>query len=283
MHFLFNRKPSIAEVLSTKFPIPAKVLTELLSNDNSDVFLQQVSGSGKTTSMVACSLNLINPKRAHVQCLIFCSTSDGALQVYEVMSELVQARKLRINVSLTGKHKGHDHGHVLNDSCTRSKMFHAKDPYNVLIGTPNELLDDVEKNSFLLSHVNNIFFDDADAYISWDKIQKFLGKLNASTRVFYLTTTTNLSLDASLAQNKMQRADHGLKQLVLNKTHRFNKAIHQIFVPFRLEDQLIQNRLTQTICKLFFESNDHGQVIIFCTNRATAEELGEWLNAGQSK
>lgn len=89
MHYLFNRKPSIAEALSTKFASPAKVLTELLSNENSDLFLQLVSGSGKTTSMIACSLNQINPERAHVQCLIFCSTSDGALQVYEVMSELV--------------------------------------------------------------------------------------------------------------------------------------------------------------------------------------------------
>lgn len=247
-----------------------------MSIDNK-IYLQWHSGSGKTTSLAVNALNVLDIKKHDAQCIVYCATYDASLQLCEVMMDFALTAGLGINVSLISPHKGHSHTHRTIDTC-KSVSFSINRPIHVLIGTPNDLIQEVEIGRTTLRYVQHVFMDDADAYINWQKIQLFMKKLESGTKVVYLSTTINGATYNNLMTNRVAK-------MLLGKNDVFNHNIHQMLVPEPANadsDPLVKYRMVKAMADCMISDLrifDDDQTIIFCSTRSAAQDLANFLKA----
>lgn len=173
----------MANVLFEKFQRPSKVLEQILSvpRTKKGLFIESKAGTGKSYGLIIAALQNTHPGILghcnELQTIIFCATFDAALQTFKNMSKLVDEANLNISVGFASKEFAVCHG-----------------VYDTLVGTPNDIFQVIEHLCDDPRTIKAVYFDDADAYLSYEKMTTFIPNLHEAQLVFVTTTASNTKL-----------------------------------------------------------------------------------------
>lgn len=227
---------------------PTLVQAFLLANHSNDIFLHGKSGWGKTRGLLMAALNNIDPYQFQTQCLVFCSTFDAAFQTVYYCKELINATGLALTCTLVSK--------LLLENQSNTPPGH--DHVQILIGTPNELLEAAMSISDA-NAISEVYLDDADAYAGYKKMSTFFENLKKSTRLVFLMRNPN---QTTFDQMK-KWGSSSTKYMVLKKDESFNENIEQFCIASSDTADTPKYDLLQHICRKVKEKCPIGQIIIF--------------------
>jgi ATP-dependent RNA helicase DeaD len=128
-------------------PIQSAALPHLLAGR--DVIGQARTGSGKTLAFLIPAIELVDPARAEVQVLVITPTRELAVQIEQVLSQLVIDRSIRSTLIFGGRAAG-------------PQISDLRRGAQVVIGTPGRLLDLINRGALHLETVRFLVLDEAD-------------------------------------------------------------------------------------------------------------------------
>lgn len=129
-------------------------------------------GTGKTTGLlmgIFQDLIMTDPCMNN-QYVIFTSTYDMAYATYRLAEDFQKQFPRKLVLGFISKEA--------NDLQRRLTTF------DIIIGTPNEIFAKLDE----VHNIKNVVFDDADAYLSWRKMEELMAKIpNATYTVVSIT------------------------------------------------------------------------------------------------
>jgi ATP-dependent RNA helicase DeaD len=133
--------------ITSPTPIQAQALAPLL--DGRDVIGQARTGSGKTLAFGIPSVELVDPRRKHVQVLILVPTRELAVQVGSVLDDVGRARGISSTLIFGGRAAG-------------PQITALRRGAPIIVGTPGRVLDLLNQREMDLSKVQFVVLDEAD-------------------------------------------------------------------------------------------------------------------------
>ena len=118
-----------------------------------DIVAQAQSGTGKTGAFVIGSLQLIDPEKDEVQCLVLSPTRELARQTSLVYKFLGEYLNVKICLLIGGNKIGED-------------IKNLNDNPQIVVGCPGRILDLINKKKLSLSYLKTLILDEADEMLS---------------------------------------------------------------------------------------------------------------------
>jgi len=115
--------------------------------EEKNVLLLSPTGSGKTLAFLLPILELLDPNKTTVQCLILTPSRELALQIEQVWKKMQTGFK--VNVCYGG------HSKLI-------EIQNLSTPPAVLIGTPGRIMDHIQRKSFDFNEVDFLVLDEFD-------------------------------------------------------------------------------------------------------------------------
>ena len=128
-------------------PIQTAALPHLLAGR--DVIGQARTGSGKTLAFLIPAIELVDRSRAEVQVLVLTPTRELAVQIEQVLIQLVSDRSIRSTLIFGGRAAG-------------PQISDLRRGAQVVIGTPGRVLDLINRGALHLETVRFMVLDEAD-------------------------------------------------------------------------------------------------------------------------
>ena len=118
-----------------------------------DVIAQAQSGTGKTAAFAIGTLQLIDPEKDEIQCLVLSPTRELANQTSIVYQFIGEYLKVKVCLLIGGIRIGSD-------------IEKLKEGPNILVGSPGRVLDLLKKKHLSLAYLQTFVLDEADEMLS---------------------------------------------------------------------------------------------------------------------
>jgi superfamily II DNA/RNA helicase len=222
-----------------------------ISQDN-NLLLLAPTGSGKTLAFLLPVLQLLQPGKTSVQCLILTPSRELAIQIEQVWKKM--GTGFKVNVCYGGHAMG-------------TEIHNLSHPPAVLIGTPGRIADHISRNSFALDGIQTLVLDEFDKSLEMgfqEQMSYIIGGLSNLTKRVLVSATSGIEIPGFVGM---------ISPKILNfiPENEEKTALEMKVVISEEKDKVYT--LFDLICSLNSES-----ALIFCNHREAAERTSEFLN-----
>jgi superfamily II DNA/RNA helicase len=206
------------------------------------------TGSGKTLGFLLPLLNLLNPEKKGVQCLILTPSRELAIQIEQVW------RKMATGFKVNTCYGGHS---------VQVEMQNLSEAPAVLIGTPGRISDHLGRKSIDLAATSYLILDEFDKSLSMgfeEEMAFIVDKLTKLEKRILVSATAQLKIPAFVNIQLPVTLDFTQKEE--------NTTANLVLKTVRTDSQSKVEALFQLLCFLGAEST-----LIFCNLRETAEQV----------
>ncbi|MFD1817853.1 DEAD/DEAH box helicase [Pseudarcicella hirudinis] len=220
-------------------------------NDRNTLLLSP-TGSGKTLGFLLPVLQLLNPDKNAVQCLILTPSRELAIQIEQVWKKM--ATGFKVNVCYGG--------HAM-----ATEIQNLSNPPALLIGTPGRIADHLTRKTFSLSGIHTLVLDEFDKSLDLgfqDQMSFIIVGLSKLKKRVLVSATAGIKIPEFAGVSSPTLLNFIPKEEV--KT-----GLEMKIVISEEKDKV--NTLFDLICSLNSEA-----ALIFCNHRDAAERTSELLN-----
>ena len=222
---------------------------------NRDVIAQAQSGTGKTAAFAIGSLQLVDPSKDEIQCLVLSPTRELAHQTAIVYQYLGEYLKVKIILLIGGTRVAAD-------------LDKLNEGPQVLVGSPGRILDLIRRKKLSLSYLQTFILDEADEMLSKgfiDNIKEIISLIPTTARILLFSAT--MPKEIVEMTNKFMKEP--AKILVKNEELTL-EGIKQYYVFLKKEDKL-------DVLVQIYRGIEIAQAIIYCNSKKTVDLVSEEL------
>ena len=207
-----------------------------------DVIAQAQSGTGKTAAFAIGTLQLVDPEKDEIQCLILSPTRELAHQTSIVYQFLGEYLKIKVSLLIGGTKVGAD-------------IDKLKEGPQVLVGSPGRVLDLIK-------------LDEADEMLSkgfLDTIKEIISLIPNTAKILLFSAT----MPKGIVEMTTMFMKDPAKILVKNEELTL-EGIKQYYVYLKKEDKL-------DVLFQIYRGIEIAQAIIYCNTKKAVEKVSEEL------
>ena len=144
-----------------------------------DVIAQAQSGTGKTAAFAIGTLQLVEPEKDEIQCLILSPTRELAHQTSIVYQFLGEYLKIKVCLLIGGTKVGAD-------------IDKLKEGPQVLVGSPGRVLDLIKRKRISLGYLQTFVLDEADEMLSkgfLETIKEIISLIQSTVKILLFSAT----------------------------------------------------------------------------------------------
>lgn len=251
--------------------VQKKVIPKIIE-DRSVICVAQ-TGTGKTLAYALPVSELIkciedeeglSRRKSKPFAVIIAPTKELAVQIERVFKDISHHVKLRIR-SLVGGQRN------------KSAKTLKEQSYEIIVATPNRLLQAIQKKELSLQELKWLVFDEADTLFDMgfkkdiEAIVNFapMEKVNVTLFSATLPKTIEEFVKESFHQKKLQTITFGSSHKVQQKIETFNIYVS----PKEKKDML----------RIFIEKTAKGRGIVFVNQKNQVDEINEYLQTSMPK
>ncbi len=215
-------------------------------------FLISPTGSGKTLAFLLPLLQLLDPTKNAVQCLILTPSRELAMQIEQVWKSMGTGMKVNVCYG----------GHSM-----ATEIQNLSNPPALLVGTPGRVFDHITRRSFDTYHVKTLILDEFDKSLDLgfhDQMSYIIGNLPKLDKRVLVSATYGIKIPEFVGFTSP-------KTLNFTPEEEAKTALSMKVVISEEKDKV--NTLFDLICSLNSES-----ALIFCNHRDAVERTAELLN-----
>ena len=249
-----NNNQSISTILSNVGvealnPMQQAAQKAILNNNNT--LLISPTGSGKTLAFLLPLVQLLQPEKQTVQCLILTPSRELAMQIEQVWKKM--ATGFKVNVCYGG--------HAME-----TEIQNFSEPPAVLIGTPGRISDHLTRNSFSLDDIQTLILDEFDKSLEMgfqEQMAFIMDGLRNLTKRVLVSATAGIKIPGFVGL---------VTPNIVNFTPEEEGPQALVMKAVISEDKDKADTLFRLICSLHSES-----ALIFCNHRDAVERTCELL------
>ena len=220
-----------------------------------DVIAQAQSGTGKTAAFAIGTLQLVDPEKDEIQCLILSPTRELAHQTSIVYQFLGEYLKIKVSLLIGGTKVGAD-------------IDKLKEGPQVLVGSPGRVLDLINRKQISLAYLQNFILDEADEMLSkgfLDTIKEIISLIPSTAKILLFSAT----MPKDIVEMTTMFMKDPAKILVKNEELTL-EGIKQYYVYLKKEDKL-------DVLFQIYRGIEIAQAIIYCNTKKAVEKVSEEL------
>ena len=220
-----------------------------------DVIAQAQSGTGKTAAFAIGTLQLVDPEKDEIQCLILSPTRELAHQTSIVYQFLGEYLKIKVSLLIGGTKVGAD-------------IDKLKEGPQVLVGSPGRVLDLIKRKKISLGYLQTFVLDEADEMLSkgfLDTIKEIISLIPNTAKILLFSAT----MPKGIVEMTTMFMKDPAKILVKNEELTL-EGIKQYYVYLKKEDKL-------DVLFQIYRGNEIAQAIIYCNTKKAVEKVSEEL------
>ncbi|MEA5462025.1 DEAD/DEAH box helicase [Arcicella sp. LKC2W] len=215
-------------------------------------FLISPTGSGKTLAFLLPLLELLDPNKNAIQCLILTPSRELAMQIEQVWKSMGTGMKVNVCYG----------GHSI-----ATEIQNLSNPPALLVGTPGRVFDHITRRSFDTYHIKTLILDEFDKSLDLgfhDQMSYIIGNLPKLDKRVLVSATYGIKIPEFVGFTSP-------KTLNFTPENEEKTALSMKLVISEEKDKV--NTLFDLICSLNSES-----ALIFCNHRDAVERTAELLN-----
>ena len=220
-----------------------------------DVIAQAQSGTGKTAAFAIGTLQLVDPQKDEIQCLILSPTRELAHQTSIVYQFLGEYLKVKVCLLIGGTRVGAD-------------IDKLKEGPQVLVGSPGRVLDLIGKKKISLGYLQCFVLDEADEMLS----KGFLGSIKEIISLIP-NTAKILLFSATMPKDIVEMTTKFMKdpaKILVKNEELTLEGIKQYYVFLKKEDKL-------DVLFQIYRGIEIAQAIIYCNTKKVVDYVSEEL------
>ena len=220
-----------------------------------DVIAQAQSGTGKTAAFAIGTLQLVDPQKDEIQCLILSPTRELAHQTSIVYQFLGEYLKVKVCLLIGGTRVGAD-------------IDKLKEGPQVLVGSPGRVLDLIGKKKISLGYLQSFVLDEADEMLS----KGFLGSIKEIISLIP-NTAKILLFSATMPKDIVEMTTKFMKdpaKILVKNEELTLECIKQYYVFLKKEDKL-------DVLFQIYRGIEIAQAIIYCNTKKVVDYVSEEL------
>ena len=220
-----------------------------------DVIAQAQSGTGKTAAFAIGTLQLVDPEKDEIQCLILSPTRELAHQTSIVYQFLGEYLKVKVSLLIGGTKVGAD-------------IDKLKEGPQVLVGSPGRVLDLIKRKKISLGYLQSFVLDEADEMLSkgfLDIIKEIISLIPNTAKILLFSAT----MPKDIVEMTTKFMKDPAKILVKNEELTL-EGIKQYYVYLKREDKL-------DVLFQIYRGIEIAQAIIYCNTKKAVEKVSEEL------
>ena len=225
-----------------------------------DVIAQAQSGTGKTAAFAIGTLQLVEPDKDEIQCLILSPTRELAHQTSIVYQFLGEYLKVKVCLLIGGTKVGAD-------------IDKLKEGPQVLVGSPGRVLDLIKRKRISLGYLQTFVLDEADEMLSkgfLDVIKEIISLIPSTAKILLFSAT----MPKDIVEMTTKFMKDPAKILVKNEELTL-EGIKQYYVFLKKEDKL-------DVLFQIYRGIEIAQAIIYCNTKKSVETVSEELKKKRS-
>ena len=219
------------------------------------VISQAQSGTGKTAAFAIGTLQLVDPEKDEIQCLILSPTRELAHQTSIVYQFLGEYLKIKVSLLIGGTKVGAD-------------IDKLKEGPQVLVGSPGRVLDLIKRKKISLGYLQTFVLDEADEMLSkgfLDTIKEIISLIPNTAKILLFSAT----MPKGIVEMTTMFMKDPAKILVKNEELTL-EGIKQYYVYLKKEDKL-------DVLFQIYRGIEIAQAIIYCNTKKAVEKVSEEL------
>ena len=223
-----------------------------------DVIAQAQSGTGKTAAFAIGTLQLVEPEKDEIQCLILSPTRELAHQTSIVYQFLGEYLKIKVCLLIGGTKVGAD-------------IDKLKEGPQVLVGSPGRVLDLIKRKKISLGYLQTFVLDEADEMLSkgfLETIKEIISLIPNTAKILLFSAT----MPKDIVEMTTKFMKDPAKILVKNEELTL-EGIKQYYVYLKKEDKL-------DVLFQIYRGIEIAQAIIYCNTKKSVETVSEELKKG---
>ena len=220
-----------------------------------DVIAQAQSGTGKTAAFAIGTLQLVDPQKDEIQCLILSPTRELAHQTSIVYQFLGEYLKVKVCLLIGGTRVGAD-------------IDKLKEGPQVLVGSPGRVLDLIGKKKISLGYLQSFVLDEADEMLSkgfLENIKEIISLIPNTAKILLFSAT----MPKDIVEMTTKFMKDPAKILVKNEELTL-EGIKQYYVFLKKEDKL-------DVLFQIYRGIEIAQAIIYCNTKKVVDYVSEEL------
>jgi len=220
-----------------------------------DVIAQAQSGTGKTAAFAIGTLQLVEPEKDEIQCLILSPTRELAHQTSIVYQFLGEYLKIKVCLLIGGTKVGAD-------------IDKLKEGPQVLVGSPGRVLDLIKRKKVSLGYLQTFVLDEADEMLSkgfLENIKEIISLIPNTAKILLFSAT----MPKDIVEMTTKFMKDPAKILVKNEELTL-EGIKQYYVYLKKEDKL-------DVLFQIYRGIEIAQAIIYCNTKKSVETVSEEL------
>lgn len=231
-------------------PIQEKTIPVLLAKK--DVIVQSQTGTGKTLVFLLPILEMVDPKKQHIQALIITPTRELAIQITSEVKKIIEHLE---DIHVLPVYGGQD---------VDRQVRKLKGANQIVIGTPGRILDHMGRGTINLSKVSFLVLDEADQMLHMGFLAEVQSIIEATpySKQTILTSATIPNQIRALAKQYMIKPE----ELQIKAAHVTVKETKQLVI-----ETTDRNKL-ETLRQLIDQHRPY-LAIIFCRTKLRASAL----------
>ena len=220
-----------------------------------DVIAQAQSGTGKTAAFAIGTLQLVEPEKDEIQCLILSPTRELAHQTSIVYQFLGEYLKIKVCLLIGGTKVGAD-------------IDKLKEGPQVLVGSPGRVLDLIKRKKISLGYLQTFVLDEADEMLSkgfLETIKEIISLIPNTAKILLFSAT----MPKDIVEMTTKFMKDPAKILVKNEELTL-EGIKQYYVYLKKEDKL-------DVLFQIYRGIEIAQAIIYCNTKKSVETVSDEL------
>ena len=220
-----------------------------------DVIAQAQSGTGKTAAFAIGTLQLVDPQKDEIQCLILSPTRELAHQTSIVYQFLGEYLKVKVCLLIGGTRVGAD-------------IDKLKEGPQILVGSPGRVLDLIGKKKISLGYLQSFVLDEADEMLSkgfLPTIKEIISLIPNTAKILLFSAT----MPKDIVEMTTKFMKDPAKILVKNEELTL-EGIKQYYVFLKKEDKL-------DVLFQIYRGIEIAQAIIYCNTKKVVDYVSEEL------
>ena len=223
--------------------------------EQNDVIAQAQSGTGKTAAFAIGTLQLIEPEKDEIQCLVLSPTRELANQTSIVYQFLGEYLGIKVCLIIGGIRLG-------------TSIDKLNEGPQILVGSPGRVLDLIKRKRISLSYLKTFVLDEADEMLSkgfLDTIKEIISLIPTTTNILLFSAT--MPKDIVEMTTKFMKEP---KKILLKNEELTLEGIKQYYVYLKKEDKL-------DVLLQIYRGIEIAQAIIYCNTKKTVDYVSEAL------
>ena len=220
-----------------------------------DVIAQAQSGTGKTAAFAIGTLQLVDPEKDEIQCLILSPTRELATQTSIVYQFLGEYLKIKVTLLIGGTKVGAD-------------IDKLNEGPQVLVGSPGRVLDLIKRKKVSLGYLQSFVLDEADEMLSkgfLDTIKEIISLIPTTAKILLFSAT----MPKDIVEMTTKFMKDPAKILIKNEELTL-EGIKQYYVYLKKEDKL-------DVLFQIYRGIEIAQAIIYCNTKKSVENVSTEL------